>query len=75
MAKIIAARPTITFTIEITPRADGTAEVNTRCDPQADVLGIAQAMLWIIGTWLQQIQVGQQMLVGQKQQEKGEHSV
>lgn len=74
MAKIIAGSP-ITFTIVMTPYADGTAEVKTHCEPpQVDVLAITQAMLGIIGTWLQQIQDGNRMLVGQGNHEKGEHS-
>lgn len=56
----------VTFTITIQPKADGTAQVETRAEPaNADVLMLCQAMLGVMTQFLLQLQQGNRMLIGQ----------
>lgn len=67
--KLISLSP-ITLTITIRPKADGTAQVETRAEPEhVDILALCQAMLGVCANFLQQVQSRNQMLVGQKRQE------
>lgn len=67
--KIISLSP-VTLTITIRPKVDGTAQVETRANPEnVNLLVLCQAMLGVMTTYLQQVQSQNQMLVGQKKQE------
>lgn len=70
MSRIISLAP-VTLTITIRPKPDGTAQVETRAEPEhVDLLVLCQAMLGVLTTYLQQIQSRNQMLVGQKKLEE-----